>query len=79
MQWIFYATGSAIFASLVAIFGKIGLKNIDSTLATTVRAIVMAIFLTIIAFSLKKFEGIETLAGTMGTYQKGSGDQKRVS
>jgi transporter family protein len=63
MQWIFYATGSAIFASLVAIFGKIGLKNIDSTLATTVRAIVMAIFLTIIAFSLKKFEGIETLAG----------------
>lgn len=63
MQWIIYAIASAVFASLVAIFGKIGLKEIDSTLATTVRAVVMALFLVIVAFSLNKFEAIETITG----------------
>ena len=63
MHWIFYAVGSAVFAALVAIFGKIGLKNIDSTLATTGRAVVMALFLVIVAFSLNKFQNLETLYG----------------
>lgn len=63
MSWIVYAIGSAVFASLVAIFGKIGLKEIDSILATAVRSVVMTIFLVIVAFSLKKFSGIETLLG----------------
>lgn len=63
MQWVFYAIGSAFFAALVAIFGKIGLKGIDTTLATTVRAVVMALFLIIVVFSLKKFSGIEAIFG----------------
>lgn len=63
MSWIFYALGSAVFASLVAIFGKLGLKNIDSTLATTVRALVMATFLVIVAFSFKKFDGLSEITG----------------
>jgi transporter family protein len=63
MTWIFYAVGSAVFASLVAIFGKIGLKNVDSTLATAVRSVVMAVFLVIVALSLKKFQNLDTLAG----------------
>jgi transporter family protein len=41
-QWLFYALISAVFAGLVAIFGKIGVKYVDSTLATAVRAVVMA-------------------------------------
>ena len=45
MSWLIFALLSAIFAALVAIFGKIGLKEIDSTLATTVRSIIMAGFL----------------------------------
>lgn len=63
MNWIIYALGSAAFASLVAIFGKIGLKNIDSTLATTVRSVVMAIFLIIVALSFGKFSGIQSITG----------------
>ncbi len=63
MNWIFYAIGSAVFAALVAIFGKIGLKGIDSTLATTVRSVVMAVFLVIVAFSLNKFETLGTITG----------------
>jgi transporter family protein len=43
--WIVYAVLSALTASLVAIFGKIGLQGIDTNTATTVRAIIMALFL----------------------------------
>lgn len=61
MQWVIYALGSALFASLVAIFGKIGLKNIDSTLATSVRAVVMAVFLVGVALALGKFSQLNTI------------------
>ena len=55
MIWILYAFLSAIFAAAVAILGKIGLQNVDSTLATAIRSIVMAVFLTSMAFALNKF------------------------
>lgn len=53
--WLIYSILSALMAALVAIFGKLGLKNIDSTLATTIRSMVMAAFLIIASLSLKKF------------------------
>lgn len=43
--WIVYALLSAAAASLVAIFGKVGLQGIDSNTATAIRAVIMAIFL----------------------------------
>ncbi|HEU4965507.1 MAG TPA: EamA family transporter [Bacilli bacterium] len=43
MSWLIMALLSALFASLVAIFGKIGIKDIDSNVATAVRAVVMAV------------------------------------
>ncbi len=43
--WIIFALLSAVFAALVAIFGKIGLQGIDSGVATTIRAVIMAAFL----------------------------------
>ncbi|OGG55394.1 hypothetical protein A3D62_03375 [Candidatus Kaiserbacteria bacterium RIFCSPHIGHO2_02_FULL_49_11] len=56
-MWLLYAFFSALGAALVAIFAKLGLQNIDSTLATTIRAIIMAGFLVIVSFFLKKFDG----------------------
>lgn len=53
-SWIIFALLSAVFAALVAILGKIGLQNIDATLATTVRSIIMAGFLTATALLLGK-------------------------
>ncbi len=53
--WIILGLLSAFFAALVAIFGKIGIKNIDSTLATTIRALIMAAFLLGTSLLLKKF------------------------
>ena len=44
-KWLVYALLSAVSAALVSIFGKVGLQGVDSNVATTVRSIVMAIFL----------------------------------
>ena len=57
MNWLFYALLSAFFAALVAIFGKIGLKGIDSNTATAIRAVIMALFLSgVIVFQGKLVE-----------------------
>lgn len=61
MTWILFAILSAVFAAAVAIVGKIGIQNIDSTLATTVRAVVMASFLVITSFSLGKAKLLATI------------------
>ncbi|MEK7075402.1 MAG: EamA family transporter [Patescibacteria group bacterium] len=44
MNWVIYAILSAFFASLVAIFGKIGIKGVDSNLAVAIRTIIIVIF-----------------------------------
>lgn len=56
MTWIPLALAGAGFAALVAIFGKIGLQGVDTTLATTVRAVIMAIFLVLVSLSLGKLD-----------------------
>ena len=56
MIYIIFALLSALTASLVAIFGKLGLKNVDPTLATTIRSLIMAVFLIVVSLFLKKFE-----------------------
>lgn len=60
-NWIVYGLLSAVFAALVAIFGKMGMTKIDSTLATTLRSIVMAVLLTLFSLRLGKFANLNTL------------------
>lgn len=66
--WIFYALLSAFFAALVAIFGKIGLKGIDTTFATTVRSIIMAAFLVMTSLALGKLDFHTSLGGKALTF-----------
>ncbi len=58
-MWILYAAGSAVAAACVAIFGKIGLKEIDPTLATIIRGVIMAVILVLAGFVFRKFEGFD--------------------
>jgi transporter family protein len=51
MNWLGYALLSALFAGLVAIFGKVGVREVDSTLATAVRACIMALALILLVFA----------------------------
>jgi transporter family protein len=43
-MWILFAIGSAFFAGLTSILAKCGLKNIDSTVATALRTVVVLVF-----------------------------------
>lgn len=44
-MWWIYALLSALFAALTAIFAKIGIKNVNSDLATAIRTVVI-LFMT---------------------------------
>lgn len=54
-EWFYWAIFSAIFASLTAIFAKIGLQGVDSDLATLVRTFVIIIVLTGFVFFTGKW------------------------
>ena len=41
MNWVFFAVGSAFFAGLTAILGKLGVDGMNSNLATFIRTIVI--------------------------------------
>ncbi|ABR74960.1 EamA family transporter [Actinobacillus succinogenes] len=41
MNWLIFAFGSAFFAGLTAIFGKLGVEGINSNLATFIRTVVI--------------------------------------
>lgn len=48
--WLLYATGSAVFAALTAILGKIGIEGVDSTLGTAIRTAVVLIMAWLLVF-----------------------------
>ena len=52
--WLFYAAGSAVFAALQSILGKVGVQNMDSTLATALRTMVVLIFAWAIVLGKKE-------------------------
>lgn len=63
MNWVIYAVLSAFFASLVAIFGKIGIKGINSNLAVAVRTVVIVGFAWMIVLA-------EGAAGQLKTWSR---------
>jgi transporter family protein len=44
MNWAAYAVLSAVFGALVAIFGKIGVRDVDSNLAVALRTVIIVFF-----------------------------------
>ncbi len=52
--WLFYAAGSAIFAALQSILGKVGVQDMDSTLATALRTMVVLVFAWAIVLGKKE-------------------------
>ena len=51
-SWQLWAAGSAVFAALTAIFGKIGVAEIDSNLATFIRTVfIVGVLAAIVIFT----------------------------
>lgn len=59
--WVLYGFLAGLFAALVAIFGKLGVKGLDSTLATTVRSGIMFGFLILVSLVLRKTHFLTTI------------------
>jgi transporter family protein len=53
MTWFFWALLSALFAGLTAIRAKVGVRDIDSNLATAIRTVVILLFAWPIALVTK--------------------------
>lgn len=60
-SWLFYASGSAVSASLTSILGKVGIEGIDSTLGTAVRTIVVLIMAWFVVFITGKHNTIKCI------------------
>ena len=41
LVWVLFAFGSAVFAGLTAVLAKIGVRDVDSNLATALRTVVV--------------------------------------
>ncbi len=54
MLWLVLAVLSAFFAALVPILAKIGLAEVDSSVATATRAIVMMVLIVVFVLSIGK-------------------------
>lgn len=63
MLWLFFALGSAMFAGLTAILAKIGIENINSTLATALRTVVVLVFSWVMVFIVGSQSGIGDISG----------------
>ncbi len=61
-MWWIYALLSALFASLTAIFAKIGIANVNSNLATAIRTIVILFVAWGIVLARGEAKGIATLS-----------------
>ena len=48
--WFLYAAGSALFASLTSILGKVGMEGINSNLGTAIRTIVVLVMAWVVVF-----------------------------
>lgn len=61
--WLLYALGSAVFASLTSILGKVGIQGLESNLGTAIRTIVVLIMAWVVVFVSKKQDTIRSIDG----------------
>lgn len=62
MSWLLWALLSALFAGLTAILAKIGVKDIDSNLATAIRTTVILVFAWSVALA-RQTQSFATVTG----------------
>ncbi len=60
-RWFWYALGSAVFASLTSILGKVGISGIESNLGTAIRTAVVLIMAWIMVFVSGKSQSLRSV------------------
>ena len=59
--WMLYAVGSAVFAALTSILGKVGIQGVESNLGTAIRTIVVLVMAWVIVFITRKQNTIKSI------------------
>ena len=62
IDWRFFALGSAFFAALTAIFGKVGVSDINSDLATFYRTLVILAVSALLVSARQEWQAPATLS-----------------
>ena len=62
-MWLMFAFASAFFAGITAILAKIGVKNVDSNVATAIRTIIILIFSWMMVFVVGSYVSIANIDG----------------
>ena len=60
-EWLVYAVLSAVFASLTAILGKIGIEGVDSNLGTAIRTTVVLVMSWMMVFVMGKTSEVKEI------------------
>ena len=66
--WMFYAFGSAIFASLTAILGKVGIQGVESNLGTAIRTGVVLVMAWVMVLVTGKVKEVRRVPGRELTF-----------
>lgn len=61
-RWMLYAFGSAIFASLTSILGKIGIEGVESNLGTAIRTAVVLVMAWIMVLVMGKAQAVREIS-----------------
>lgn len=61
-HWLLFALGSAVFAALTAILGKLGVSEINSNLATFIRVFVILMMTAAIVIVRKEWQPISVIS-----------------
>lgn len=63
-SWLLFAIISAVFAAATSILAKIGIKGVDSNLATAIRTVVITVFAWGIVWAQGTIKQVTTLSRT---------------
>lgn len=61
-DWRLFALGSAFFAALTAIFGKVGVAEINSDLATFIRTLVILTVMALLISARQEWQRLDVLS-----------------
>lgn len=61
-RWFFYAVGSAVFASLTSILGKVGIRGVESNLGTAIRTGVVLVMAWLMVYVTGKQHTVKSIS-----------------
>lgn len=62
-SWLFWALLAAAFAALTAIFGKLGVEQVNADFATLLRTLVVVVILAAIVLATGQTQPLASIAG----------------